>query len=43
MNYKMFVDYGISGAKEIRPALNQMMDRVDKGECSQIIPPHGLQ
>ena len=37
MNYEMFVDHGISGAKESRPALNQMMDRVDKGECSQVI------
>ena len=37
MNYEMFIDHGISGAKESRPALNQMMDRVDKGECSQVI------
>lgn len=29
-NYEMFVDHGISGAKESRPALNEMMARVEK-------------
>ncbi len=37
MNHEMFIDHGISGAKESRPALNRMMERVDKGECSQVI------
>lgn len=36
-NYEMFVDQGISGAKESRPALNEMMARVEKQECSQVI------
>lgn len=36
-NYEMFIDHGISGAKENRPALNEMMARVEKQECSQVI------
>ncbi len=36
-NYEMFVDHGISGAKESRPALNEMMARVENQECSQVI------
>jgi DNA invertase Pin-like site-specific DNA recombinase len=37
MNFEIFTDHGISGAKESRPALNQLMERVDKGDCSQVI------
>jgi DNA invertase Pin-like site-specific DNA recombinase len=33
----MFIDHGISGAKESRPALNDMMERVEKQECTQVI------
>lgn len=36
-NYEMFIDHGISGAKERRPALNDMMARVENQECSQVI------
>lgn len=36
-NYEMFIDHGISGAKESRPVLNEMMARVEKQECSQVI------
>lgn len=36
-NYEMFIDHGISGAKESRPALNEMMARVENKECSQVI------
>lgn len=36
-NYEIFSDHGISGAKESRPALNQLMDRVEKGEIEQVI------
>lgn len=36
-NYELFNDHGISGAKESRPALNEMMDRVEKGEPGQVI------
>lgn len=36
-NYEMFIDHGISGAKESRPALNEMMARVENNECSQVI------
>lgn len=36
-NYEMFIDHGISGAKESRPALNEMMARVENRECSQVI------
>jgi DNA invertase Pin-like site-specific DNA recombinase len=37
MNYEIFTDHGISGAKESRPALNQLMERVEKGEAEQVI------
>jgi DNA invertase Pin-like site-specific DNA recombinase len=37
MDYELFIDHGISGAKESRPSLNQMMERVDKGEAEQVI------
>lgn len=36
-NYELFIDHGISGAKESRPALNEMMARVERQECSQVI------
>lgn len=36
-NYEMFIDHGVSGAKESRPALNEMMARVEGNECSQVI------
>lgn len=36
-NYEMFIDHGVSGAKESRPALNEMMSRVENEECSQVI------
>jgi DNA invertase Pin-like site-specific DNA recombinase len=37
MNYQIYTDHGISGAKESRPALNEMMARVDAGEVEQVI------
>ena len=37
MNYQIYTDHGISGAKESRPALNEMMARVDNGEVDQVI------
>ncbi len=37
MNYQIYTDHGISGAKESRPALNEMMARVDNGEVEQVI------
>jgi DNA invertase Pin-like site-specific DNA recombinase len=36
-DYKVFKDFGISGAKESRPALNELMDMVDKGEVKTVI------
>lgn len=36
-NFEQFVDHGISGAKESRPALNELMQRVEKGEIEQVI------
>lgn len=36
-NYEIFTDHGISGAKESRPALNRMMERVERGEVEQVI------
>ena len=36
-NHEMFTDHGISGAKESRPALNQLMERVERGEVEQVI------
>ena len=35
--YEIFNDHGISGAKESRPALDKMMERVKKGEADQVI------
>ena len=35
--YETFTDQGISGAKESRPALDKMMDRVKHGEAEQVI------
>ena len=35
--YETFTDQGISGAKESRPALDKMMDRVKNGEAEQVI------
>jgi len=37
MNYEIFEDHGISGAKESRPALNRLMEKVEKGEAEQVI------
>ena len=37
MNYEIYTDHGISGSKESRPALNEMMVRVEKGDCEQVI------
>ncbi|EQC44527.1 resolvase, N-terminal domain protein [Bacteriovorax sp. BSW11_IV] len=36
-NYVVYEDFGISGAIKSRPALNEMMDRVDKGEVDIVI------
>ena len=36
-NYEHFIDHGISGAKESRPALNQLMERVERGDIEQVI------
>lgn len=36
-DYEIFTDHGISGAKESRPALNQMMEKVSLGEASQVV------
>jgi DNA invertase Pin-like site-specific DNA recombinase len=30
-NFEIFTDHGISGAKESRPALNRMMEKVESG------------
>lgn len=35
-NYEIFTDHGVSGAKESRPALNRMMQKVESGELSQV-------
>jgi site-specific DNA recombinase len=35
--YEMFIDEGISGAVENRPALNRLMEMVDRGEVDQLI------
>lgn len=37
MDFELFIDHGISGAKESRPSLNAMMARVENRECSQVI------
>jgi len=36
-NFEIFTDHGISGAKESRPALNRMMEKVEAGICSQVV------
>jgi len=36
-NYELFADEAVSGAKVSRPALNRMMDAVERGEASQVI------
>lgn len=36
-DYETFTDHGVSGAKESRPALDKMMDRVKKLEAEQVI------
>lgn len=36
-NFETFTDHGISGAKESRPALNRMMEKVEAGLCSQVV------
>ncbi len=36
-NFEIFTDHGISGAKESRPALNRMMEKVEAGACSQVV------
>ncbi len=36
-NYEIFADHGISGAKESRPALNRMMEKIGAGECEQLV------
>lgn len=35
--YEMFIDEGISGAVENRPALNRLMEMVDRNEVEQLI------
>ncbi len=36
-NYEIFTDHGISGAKESRPALNRLMQKVEDGEVEQVV------
>lgn len=36
-NFEIFTDHGISGAKESRPALNRMMEKMEAGLCSQVV------
>ena len=36
-NYEIFTDHGISGAKESRPALNRMMEKMEAGLCDQVV------
>ena len=36
-DYETFTDHGVSGAKESRPALDKMMERVKKLEAEQVI------
>ena len=36
-NYEIFADHGISGAKESRPALNRLMERVAADDCEQVV------
>ncbi len=35
--YEIFTDHGVSGAKESRPSLDKMMDRVKRLEAEQVI------
>ena len=35
--FEIFTDHGVSGAKESRPALDKMMERVKKNEAEQVI------
>jgi DNA invertase Pin-like site-specific DNA recombinase len=37
VNYKVFEDFGVSGAKSSRPALNKMMRKVNDGEVSSVV------
>jgi DNA invertase Pin-like site-specific DNA recombinase len=36
-NYEIFLDHGISGAKESRPALNRLMQKVEDGGIEQVV------
>jgi len=36
-NYEMFIDEGISGAVENRPALNRLLELVERDECEQLL------
>jgi DNA invertase Pin-like site-specific DNA recombinase len=36
-DFEIFTDHGISGAKESRPALNRMMEKVENQLCSQVV------
>ena len=36
-SYELFTDEAISGAKVSRPALNRMMEAVERGEASQVV------
>jgi DNA invertase Pin-like site-specific DNA recombinase len=36
-NFEFFTDHGVSGAKESRPALNRMMEKIEAGIASQVI------
>lgn len=36
-NFEIFTDHGISGAKESRPALNRMMEKVEAGLARQVV------
>jgi DNA invertase Pin-like site-specific DNA recombinase len=36
MDYELFADEGISGAKESRPSLNRMMEAVEAGQISHV-------
>jgi DNA invertase Pin-like site-specific DNA recombinase len=37
INYKIFEDHGISGAKESRPALNELMKEAEAGTLDQVV------
>lgn len=36
-NYKVFEDFGVSGSKSSRPALNEMMKKVNEGSVASVI------